>query len=55
MLPPTIDLDHLPLVDQQYKIVETNYDFDLYELHNWLKQEYVDLNDELGLWESSLP
>jgi len=37
MTPPTIDLDHLPLVDQQYKIIETNYEFNLFELYNWPK------------------
>ena len=55
MLPPTIDLDHQPLVDQKYKITNTNYDFELYELHDWLKHKYLDLSDELVLWESSLP
>ena len=37
MLLQVVDLDKLPLVDQQYKISETQCEFDLYELHNWVK------------------
>ena len=37
LLPHIIDLYHQPLVDQEYKILETSCEFDLYELHNWLK------------------
>lgn len=55
MLTPILDLDHQPLVDQQYKIVEINCEFDLYEFHNWLKQKFLDHSDELSLWDSLLP
>jgi len=34
-LPPIINLNEIPLVDTHYKIVETECEFDLYELHNW--------------------
>jgi len=37
MLPPIADLDKLPLIDQEYKISESQCDFDLYEVHNWDK------------------
>lgn len=37
MLPPPIDLDHLPLVDLHNKIAYTICEFDLLEYHNWLK------------------
>lgn len=55
LLPPIIDLDNKPLVDQEYKIIETSCEFDLYELHNFLKHKFIDLSDELSLWDSSLP
>lgn len=55
MLPPLIDLDHLPLVDLHYKIIETNFEFDFIKHHNWLKQKFLDQSDELNLWESTLP
>lgn len=42
MLPSHIDLDHLPLVDLQYKIIETNYELDLFKLHSWLKHKLLD-------------
>lgn len=37
MLPPTINLDRQPLVDQLYKVSETICELDLSENHNWLK------------------
>lgn len=37
MIPTLIDLDNIPFEDQHYKIGETNCEFDLLELHNWLK------------------
>jgi len=50
MLCPTIDIDHQSLVDQQYNIAKTSFDFDMYELHNWLKQKYPNLSYRMGLW-----
>ena len=41
-LPPPIDLDHLPLVDLHYKIDETNCEFGLFKLHNWLRHKFLD-------------
>lgn len=55
MLPPPIDLDHQPLVDHLYPVVETNCEVDLYKIHSWLKQNYLELNNDLGLWDSLLP
>lgn len=49
MLPPTIDLDHQPLVDQLYKVSETISELDLYEIHNWLKHKFLNMSDELNL------
>ncbi len=55
IVPPILDLDRSPLIDTQYTIVETQCDFDLYELHNWAKQKYLDRSDDLNIWESFLP
>ena len=49
MVPPTIDLDHVPLEDEDYKVAETKCEFDLFELHCWLKDNYLDQSDEIGL------
>jgi hypothetical protein len=32
-LPPPIDLDHIPLADKGYKIIELKCEFDFFELH----------------------
>jgi len=55
MMLPVIDLDKLPLFDQQYKIYETQCEFDLYELHNWAKWKLSNASDELSMWASFLP
>ena len=34
----TINLDHVPLVDQFFKITETKCEFEIYELHLWLNK-----------------
>lgn len=34
-LPLVINLDEIPLIDAQYKIIETKCEFNLYDLHNW--------------------
>lgn len=38
IFPHAHNLDEFPLVDTQYKIEETQCEFDLYELHNWENQ-----------------
>jgi hypothetical protein len=55
ILPPPVDLDHIPLVDKDYKITEPRCEFDFFELHSWLKDIFLDQSDEIGLWESNLP
>jgi len=55
ILPPPIDLDHLPSIDLQYKISETDSEFDLFELHSWLKKKLLYQSDDLNLWECTLP
>jgi hypothetical protein len=55
ILPPPLDLDHIPLVDKDFKITELRCEFDFFELHSWLKDIFLDQSDEIGLWESNLP
>ena len=55
LLPPTIDLDHIPLAGRKYKITETKCEFDLFELYCWFEDNFIDQTDEIGLWESNLP
>jgi len=38
----TLDLDHMPLANQYFKIVDTKCEFDLFELHHWLKKNCLD-------------
>ena len=49
------DLDRSPLINTQYKIKKTQCEFDLYELHNWEKQKYLDQSDDLNIWKLFLP
>lgn len=55
VLPSVPNLNEMPLVDIQCKILETQCEFDLYELHNWANQKYLDNRDDLSIWELFLP
>jgi hypothetical protein len=55
ILPPHVDLDHIPLEDKDYNIAEPKCEFDFFELHFWLKYIFLDQTDEIGIWESNLP
>jgi hypothetical protein len=55
MLPPLVDMDHIPLADKDYKIRDPRCEFDFFELHSWLKDIFLDKSDEIGLCESNLP
>jgi hypothetical protein len=55
MIPPPIDLDHIPLADRDYKVTELRCEFDFFELHSWLKEIFLDQSNEIGLWESNFP
>jgi len=50
-----VDLDHVPLVDSLFKIVDAKYKFDFHELHLWLKQRYLDQQDPIKFSESLFP
>lgn len=51
----TPDINHLPLADQYYKIVGTECERDLFELHHRLKKTYPDQGDDINLYKSTLP
>lgn len=51
----TSDFDHIPLVDQYYKIAYIKCEFNLFNLHHWLKKTYLDQRDDINIWESLLP
>jgi hypothetical protein len=55
ILPPPVDLDHIPLMDKDYKITELRCEFDFFKFHSWIKDIFLDQSDEIGLWESNLP
>jgi hypothetical protein len=48
-LPPPIDLDRIPLADKYYLILETRCEFDLAELHSWVRDTFLDQSDKIGL------
>ena len=54
MLPPIVNIDKFTLNDKQYKIFETQCEFDLYELHKWTNQRLLDDIDELNICDSFL-
>lgn len=40
--------DHIPLAYQYFKIIDTKCEFEMFELHNWLKQTYIDSEDGIN-------
>jgi len=49
LIPPSIDLDHIPFVDKDYKISETQCNCEFLELYFWLEDKHADKSDEIGL------
>lgn len=45
----TLDLDQMPLANQYFKIADAEYEFDLFELHHWLKKNYLVQQDNINL------
>jgi hypothetical protein len=43
------------LVDKDYLISDTKWDFNFADLQSWLKEVFLDHSDKIGLWESNLP
>jgi hypothetical protein len=42
ILPSTINLDHIPLEDKDYKITEPKCEFNFFEFHFWIKGIFLD-------------
>lgn len=42
MLSHSMDLNHIPLASKNYKIVETECEFDLFELDYWFRDNHLD-------------
>ena len=55
LLPPSVDLNHIPLADMDYGINEAQCDYDFLELYCLLEDKHTDKTVEIGLWESNLP
>ena len=53
--PPIVDVEHTPLADVDYKIIDPITEFNLLELHCWSQENYLDQVDEVQIWESNLP
>ena len=53
--PPLLDVDHTPLVDKDFKIIDTVTNNNLLELHCWSHENFADQADDLNLWNSNLP
>jgi hypothetical protein len=54
-LPPSVDLDQIPLADKDYLILETKSEFDFAEIQSWFRDTFIDQSDEIGLWQSNIP
>ena len=55
MFHPPLDLDHIPLVDKDFKIHETLLECDLFDMYSQWEDKFVDEVDEMGLWDTNLP
>lgn len=49
-----LDLDHLPLVDRDFQIKDTNA-YEVLLNHCLSREIYLDHSDGNGLWESNFP
>ena len=53
--PLVVDIEHTPLADIDYKIVDPIVEFSLLELYNWSYEKSLDNVEEVKIWESHLP
>ena len=49
MVHPPLDLDHIPLVDKDFKIHKTLSKFDLFGIYCWWEDKSIDEVDGIGL------
>lgn len=55
LIPPSVDSDHIPLADRDYRNNEAQCDYDFLELYCLLEDKNANKIGEIGLWESNLP
>lgn len=55
MVQPPLDLDHIPLVDMDFKIHETLSEFDLFDIYCWWEDKFVEEMVDIGLYDINLP
>jgi hypothetical protein len=49
ILPSHVDLDHIPLEDKDYIIIELRCELDFFELHYWIKDIFLDQSNEIRI------
>ena len=53
--PPVFYIEHIPIVDINYKIVDLVVEFNLLDIHNWCFEKSLDDQEDVHIWESNLP
>jgi len=54
--PPVISAENSPLVDLDYRILDPNVEFNLFDVYNWRYGKSVEKSDkDIPIWESNLP
>lgn len=52
---PHLDLDHLPLANKDLQIKDTSIHESPLKLYCWYRDQYLNHDDKIHLWESNLP
>ena len=55
--PPVVDIEHIPLADIDYKIVDPIVEFNLLDIHNWCFEKYLydhEKNSYLGIQSAQI-
>ena len=55
MVHPLVDLDHIPLVDRDFKIHEIISEFYLFDISCWWEDKFINGMDDIGLWDTNFP
>lgn len=48
---PHLDIDYLPLANNEFQIKDTASPSHLLKLHCWSKDKFLNQNDDIHLWE----
>ena len=49
LIPPSVDLCHIPLAYRDYGINEAQCDYDFLELYCWLEDKHTDTTNGIGI------